>query len=200
MDKGEHEAVKTQEEHEQILAKIVQNAIVPKENRVRHREAIVPLSGLLYCSRCGKRMTFRNFKTKKGDFWSAICVYKYPDGTKCNQVGRKLDDDFYKALYKNIIKFDAKTLELVDEINEHYQNLDSMCLIKEKELVKLEKSIEKLFDLYEDGKISKQRFSERMDSHEKDMAELKSDIEKYKLAMTSQGNLVTLDVVKKRVD
>jgi len=79
-----------------IMAEIAQNAIIPKKCRV----GMLPLSGLLYCSKCGRRMQFKRKETKKEGYWTAMCVYTYPDGTKCQQVGRKLDDDFYKALYQ----------------------------------------------------------------------------------------------------
>jgi len=53
--KGEHEPVKTQEEHDQIMARIAQNTIIPRKCRV----GTLPLSGLLYCSKCGRRMQFK---------------------------------------------------------------------------------------------------------------------------------------------
>ena len=77
-----------------------------------------------------------------------MCLYL----SRCDQVGRKLDDDFYKALYQKITKLDAQTLELVDEINEQYQELQALCEMKQKELAQTEQAIETLFELYEDGK------------------------------------------------
>ncbi|MDD4600313.1 MAG: recombinase family protein [Negativicutes bacterium] len=194
--KGEHEPVKTEEEHEQILARIAQNAIIPRKCRV----GTLPLSGLLYCSKCGRRMQFKRRETKNGSYWTAMCVYAYPDGTKCDQVGRKLDDAFYKALYQKITKIDEQTLELVDEINEQYQELQALCEMKQKELAQTEQAIENLFELYEDGKIPKQRLSDRIAGHEKTKAELEAEIEKCKTALASQVNLVTVEMVKRRID
>jgi len=194
--KGEHEAVKTQEEHDQIMARIAQNAIIPRKCRV----GTLPLSGLLYCSKCGRRMQFKRRETKNGGYWTAMCVYTYPDGTKCDQVGRKLDDAFYQALYQKITKLDEQTLELVDEINEQYQEIEALCEMKQKELAQTEQAIENLFELYEDGKIPKQRLSDRIAGHEKIKVELEAEIEKCKTALASQVNLVTVDMVQKRIN
>lgn len=194
--KGEHEPVKTEEEHAQIMAKIAQNAIIPRKCRV----GTLPLSGLLYCSKCGRRMQFKRRDTKNGGYWTAMCVYTYPDGTKCDQVGRKLDDAFYKALYQKITKIDEQTLELVEEINEQYQELQALCEMKQKELAQTEQAIDNLFELYEDGKIPKQRLSDRIAGHEKVKNELLVDIEKCKTALASQVNLVTVEMVKKRIN
>lgn len=49
--KGEHEPVKTEEEHAQIMARIEQNKIIPRKCRA----GMLPLSGLLYCSKCGRQ-------------------------------------------------------------------------------------------------------------------------------------------------
>lgn len=116
------------------------------------------------------------------------------------RVGRKLDDEFYNALYQKITKLDEQTLELVDEINEQYQELQALYEMKEKELAQTEQAIENLFELYEDGKIPKQRLSDRIAGHEKVKNELEAEIEKCKTALASQVNLVTVEMVKKRLD
>lgn len=194
--KGEHEPLKTEEEHEQILARIAQNTIMPRKSRV----GMLPLSGLLYCSKCGRRMQFKRQETKTGAYWIALCVYTYPDGTKCDQVGRKLDDAFYKALYQKITKIDEQTMELVEENNEEYREIEALLTVKQKELVQTEKAIEKILDLYEEGIITKQRFSDRMNGHEKAKNELETEIERCKLALTSQVNMVTVETIQKRID
>ena len=145
--KGEHEQLKTEQEHGQIMARIAQNAIIPRKCRVGE----LPLSGLLYCSKCGRWMQFKRRVTKSGTYWIALCVYTHPDGTKCEQVGRKLDDAFYKVLYKNIIKIDEQTLETVSETNEQYMELAALVEIKRQELARTEQTIEKMLELYEDG-------------------------------------------------
>ena len=194
--KGEHEPVKTEEEHAQIMARIEQNKIIPRKCRA----GMLPLSGLLYCSKCGRRMQFKRSRTKNENYWTALCTYTYPDGRKCDQVGRKLNDDFYKALYQHIIKLDEQTLELVDEINEQYRELQALIEIKQKELEQTEQAIEKLFDLFEEGAITKQRLADRIAGHERIKVELEVELEKYKTALASQVNVVSVEMVQKRIE
>ncbi len=194
--KGEHEPVKTEEEHAQIMARIEQNKIIPRKCRA----GMLPLSGLLYCSKCGRRMQFKRSRTKNGNYWTTLCTYTYPDGRKCDQVGRKLDDDFYKALYQYIIKIDEQTLELVDETSAQYRELMALIEMKQKELEQTEQAIEKLFELFEDGAITKQRLADRIAGHEKTKTELEAEIEKCKTALVSQVNLVTVEMVQKRIN
>ena len=188
--------MKTEEEHAQIMARIEQNKIIPRKNRV----GMLPLSGLLYCSKCGRRMQFRHNRTKNGNYWTALCTYTYPDGKKCDQVGRKLDDDFYKALYQHIIKIDEQTLELVDETNAQCREIQTLIEMKQKELEQTEQAIEKLFELFEDGAITKQRLADRITGHEKSKNELEAEIEKCKSALVAQVNMVTVEMVQKRID
>jgi hypothetical protein len=145
-------------------------------------------------------MQFKRKETKAGMYWTALCVYTYPDGTKCEQVGRKLDDAFYKALYQKIIKIDEQTLEMVDETNEQQQEIEALFEIKQRELAQIEQAIEKLFELYEEGTVSKQRLNDRIAGHEKTKSEIEVEIEKCKRALATQVNLVTVEMVQSRID
>ena len=145
-------------------------------------------------------MQFKRSLTKNGNYWTTLCTYTYPDGKKCDQVGRKLDDDFYKALYQHIIKIDEQTLELVDETSAQYRELHALIEMKQKELEQTEQAIEKLFELFEDGAITKQRLADRFAGDEKTKVELESEIEQCKTALAFQVNLVTIEMVKKRID
>lgn len=108
--------------------------------------------------------------------------------------------DFYKALYQHIIKIDEQTLELVDETSAQYMELQALIEMKQKELEQTEQAIENLFELFEDGAITKQRLSDRIAGHEKTKAELETEIEKYKTALAAQGNAVTVEMVQRRID
>ncbi|MDF2500776.1 MAG: hypothetical protein K0Q77_1490 [Anaerosporomusa subterranea] len=101
--KGTHEPLKTEAEHELILVKIAQNNIIPKKTR----NGALPLSGLLYCAKCGRTMQYRRTVTKNEIYWSTVCVHTYPDGSKCDQKGRKLDSAFYHALYSTFLSIHA---------------------------------------------------------------------------------------------
>lgn len=59
---------------------------------------------------------------------------------------------------------------------------------------------EKMLDLYEDGMITKQRFSERIGGHEKTKNEQEAEIDKCKLALAAQVHLVTVEMIQERID
>ena len=58
---GTHEKLKTQEEHDAIVERLVKNRLMNPNSR----RNIFPLSGLLYCEKCGCRMQFRVGQSKK---------------------------------------------------------------------------------------------------------------------------------------
>ena len=64
----------------------------------------------------------------------------------------------------------------------------------------MEQAIEKLFELYEDGTISKQKFAERMVVHDKNEKEAQGDIEKYRQIVASNVDVVTMDNIGDRVN
>ncbi len=194
--KGDHEPVKTIEEHQQIVARLAKNKLIPRKCRV----GTLPLTGLLYCAKYGRRMQFKRRENENGTVWTTMCVYTYPDGTKCHQPGRKLDDTFYKALNYHIVKLNEETLAMVDETNEQQRELSELLSVKEKELVQTEQAMERLFELYEDGTITKQRFSERMAGHEKNKAAIEQEIEECRLTLSNMGNDVTVEIVQQRID
>ena len=57
-----------------------------------------------------------------------------------------------------------------------------------------------MLDLYEDGVITKQRFTECIAGHEKVKNELETEIEQCKLALATQVNIVTVEMFLKRID
>lgn len=89
---------------------------------------------------------------------------------------------------------------MVDEINEQYQELQALIEMKQKELGKTEQAIEKLFELFEDGAITKQRLADRIAGHEKTKVELEAEIEKCKTALAAQVSVVTVEMVQKRIN
>lgn len=63
---GTHEKLKTPEEHEVIMERLLKNRMLNPSSR----RNIFPLSGLLYSKKCGLRMRFRVGENKKqGQHW-----------------------------------------------------------------------------------------------------------------------------------
>lgn len=171
ISEGKHEAIKTQEEHEQILLAIAKRKFLP----VKCRAGITPLSGILYCEKCGHRMILlKNRKGINGQdiYWIAYCQYIYPDGHRCPQKGKKVDDDFWEYLYNEIIKLDKQTIESYQSMSQQKIETEKLIKYKQEQLKKIQNALERIFQLYEDGDITKQEFNTR---------KLLRDIEKEKL-------------------
>ncbi len=71
---------------------------------------------------------------------------------------------------------------MVDETNAQHRELNALIEMKQKEFEQTEQAIEKLFELFEDGAITKQRLADRIAGHEKTKVELEAEIEKCNTA------------------
>lgn len=100
MADGQHEPVKTEDEHIKIMTKLQQNLLIPKKARAAAR----PLTGILYCAKCNHRMQFREKTLRDGSkALYTLCTHRYPDGKHCEQVGHRLDQHFFDALFDGIL-------------------------------------------------------------------------------------------------
>ncbi|MCC5466175.1 hypothetical protein LMF89_12500 [Pelosinus sp. Bkl1] len=102
-------------------------------------------------------------------------------------------------MYSTITKIDEQTLQMVDATNDQCSETRTLLEMRQKELVQTEQAIEKLFELYEDGTISKQRFSDRMAIHSKNKQEAQRDIENYRHLLAVNADMVTLDTIQEQV-
>lgn len=155
-----HPAVKSIEEHNEILTQIASRRTIP----VAARKRVHALSGLLYCGDCGYRMVF---KMSGSGYYCAICNHKLHNGTRCMMKGHKLSKAFFDALYDTVFKVDNDKLRDIAE-NDKYQG-DTAVLIAEcnKEITKADMALQRIFDVYESGDISKPEFVKRKTAKEK---------------------------------
>lgn len=95
-----HTALKTQEEHDQILFLLNESMRRPAASR----NGKYPLSGLMYCEKCGHRMRFykRTSKRSGKTYDNVKCDYYGPFGRTCNQMGAKLTEEFYQLILEEI--------------------------------------------------------------------------------------------------
>lgn len=193
---GDHQPVKTQEEHEAILAKLAENTLQPNRSKAIN---VAPLSGLLFCSKCGNRMRIKRRK-QNGEFvWSTMCVHVNEDGSTCEQTGRRLDDEFNEAIYKRITKIDQESVQTVNEETMRLQEARALLQSKNDELSKTLKAIEKLIELYEEEMVTKQQFSQRKVAHENSIIKIKRDIEKYQIIIAGSKAGVTVEKIEDRI-
>ncbi|WP_195724497.1 recombinase family protein [Paenibacillus monticola] len=96
---GTRGKLKTKQEHDGIMERFVKNGLMNSKSR----RNIFPLSGLLYCERCGCKMQFQVEQSKnKGNTGAryAITVIKMAASEQKDKV---LEKDFFNALNEWII-------------------------------------------------------------------------------------------------
>lgn len=121
-----HTPLKTQEEHDQIIFLLNENKRRPSASR----NGKYPLSGLMYCEKCGHRMRFyKRTSRRSGETYDNVkCDYYGPLGKTCNQMGAKLTDDFYQLV--------------LDEIRTQYINQERLIKLGKEEQALAHKVLE----------------------------------------------------------
>lgn len=141
---------------------------------------INPLAGLLVCKHCGKVMHYQSYKSKKGNVaprfihkQSTICKVK-------SVIASDVMNAVMHALKLYIEDFEVK----VDNLPETSESeLQEQLQALQRELLKTEKKLAKLFDAWEDDDITDNEFVKRkavnnakIDSIRKQMNELENSI------------------------
>lgn len=170
-----HKPLKTIEEHEKIILKMKNSMSV----HVRARAGITPLSGLIFCKKCSH--TIRLMKNRggaKGEdvHYIALCRYTYKDGSKCSQKGRKCDQEFWDALFDGIIEIDENKIKEAENKTKRKEELKLIIQAKKQALGKNQKAVQRVFQLYEDGDITRTEFSSRKALRDKDKAILEQEL------------------------
>jgi site-specific DNA recombinase len=193
---GTHEKLKTQEEHDAIVERLVKNRLMNPNSR----RNIFPLSGLLYCEKCGCRMQFRVGKSKKqGQYWSALCYHHYKDGSKCEQKGKVLDEEFFNVLYERIINVDQNMLQEIELQGRGYNDTKTMISVKEQELQKHKRALDKLHESYEEDMITKQVFLERKVVRSRQVQKLEEELQDLRKVVVDEGNYPTMEQIVERI-
>ena len=145
------------------------------------------LSGLLFCSDCGKKLYVnRNKKTKVPEYYTCS-TYRHPNGAKCSNHLIKIDviekiilDDLrYTIKYSKENK--ETFLEIVKEHNETKSNQEIKLLNKtiretKSRIVELDRIIQVLYEDKIKGYISEDRFLKLNAVYEDEQANLKEKL------------------------
>lgn len=174
---GEHQKLKTPEEHKRILEILARNNKIPRKSRA----GTFPTSGIMYCKRCGYRMSYSigKHEAKSGKTYNFTkCSHKDPFGVKCSQKGVKMNEEFYSAIYNAIITryLDKEHLEQLDGNKELNSKRKEILKDRLSELSKSEKALKKVMDAYENDAYTLEQFLERKKPHEASVKSLKKEI------------------------
>lgn len=185
---GQHEQLKTIAEHKQIIQILATNNKIPKKSRA----GCFPTSGLLYCKKCGKRMSYSensrvDKKTGKVYVYTK-CGKVDPFGNRCTQRGIKMDEAFYDAIYQSIINsyFKEEHLEEVQKDDNDKQMLSSLLSTKENELRALEKALGRVTEAFEMGVYDLSYFAERKKANQTKINQIKKEIAQLEIKLDKQ--------------
>ncbi|MFC5405519.1 recombinase family protein [Cohnella soli] len=194
---GNHEKLKTPEEHEKIIERLTKNKLI----NPNARRNVLPLSGLVVCEKCGHRMQLRvGYGKGKGKYWTLLCNYVYKDGSKCEQKGKQLNDDFYNALFERIIHVDPQILKEIEIHGVRFNDTKVIIEVKEQDLNKQKRALEKLYESYEESVITKQEFVERKELRVRQIHGLEEEIHELRRTLENKDNFPTITSMYKRID
>lgn len=134
-----------------------------------------PLAGLLFCKKCGKSIGYQSYKNKKKP---ALDRYNHRQSSNGCKVKSAVAEDVIKAvthaLKLYIEDFELK-LDNTPDVNEN--SIDTQLEALQKEIRKSERKLAKLFDSWEDDKITDNEFVQRKAVHNQKIENIKKQME-----------------------
>lgn len=142
---------------------------------------INPLAGLLYCKKCGKTMAYQSYKHKKN---GPMDRYNHRQSAIGCKVKSAVAEDVIKAvthaLKLYIEDFEVK-LDSMPEVDEN--SITGQSEILQKEIRKSERKLAKLFDSWEDEKITDNEFVQRKAVHNQKIENIKKQMEELEYSI-----------------
>lgn len=158
-----------------------------KNKQFATKRTIVPtlLQSIMYCKHCGYALYRTSTKTSKRKLYYYRCLgsdnWRYENGRKCDS--RPIRQDFLdEVVWEHIIKLleDPKIIAMeIKKRAEQYVGTSPLNSRKEnllKQKVKIQKSIDKLLDAYQEDLISLSELRERMPQLKKHQATLEAEL------------------------
>jgi len=173
------------------------------EERLEHnkryslRRTIEPtlLQGMLVCSQCGYAYYRTSTRTSKRKLYYYRCLgsddYRYENGRVCSS--RPIRQDYLDAVvWEQVIKLLEDPEIVRSEIRRRIKEIHNASPIKkrketlEKEIIRVNKSIEKLLDAYQEDLLQLDELRSRMPALRKREAALKSELNSIESAASDQ--------------
>lgn len=138
-------------------------------------------------------------KISFGQYWSALCYHHYKDGSKCEQKGKVLDEEFFDALYERIINVDPNILQEIELQGRGYNDTKTMIAVTEQELQKHKRALDKLYESYEEDLIMKQVFMERKVVRTRQIQKLEGELQDLRKVVVEESSHPTMEQIVKRI-
>ena len=170
---GNHEKLKTQEEHELILLSFSQMKKMPR--RKPNLKNITPLSGLVKCGLCGHTMGIYSSANRKETL--KHCWYVDPYGVKCKNNGM-VTENIYKYIYEDILRYKGELINKIknSDLKNEKEELGNGIIQCKYIIEKKQKSLVRVQDAYEDGIYTLDQFKERKGKIEKEIFDINEEI------------------------
>ena len=174
--KGQHEAVKTKEQHDFIINKFESTRLVPSLSK----KGEYVLSSLVKCGHCGRGFSLFTKATNKKTFLKK-CRHILPNGfDRCDKnmgVAEKIVVEAVmndtKQYSKELFSKEAVPIVEIDE------SLSAVIETTKKDIEKSKERIVRITDLYIDAMISKEDHATRKKAEEMKLRRLQIDLEAY---------------------
>lgn len=139
-----------------------------------------PLAGILRCKNCGKTIVYQSYKHRK--IYSAP-RYMHSQSHRC-KVKSVVAEDVLKAVI-HALKMYIEDFEMkLDNLPDSNENeISNQIELLQKEIYKIERKLSKLFDSWEDDKITDNEFVERKTVHNTRIENIKEQIEELEYSI-----------------
>ena len=173
-----------------------------QNKRYSPRHTIEPtlLQGMLVCSRCGYAFYRTSTRTSKRKIYYYRCLgsddYRHPNGRICDN--RPIRQDYLdEVVWKHVVQLLENPEVIRSEIQRRIRQIQDSSPTKrrkevvENEIVRVDKSIEKLLDAYQEGLLELEELRRRTPDLRKRQQSLKSELGSLETAtVTQQGFLL----------
>ncbi len=184
---GSHQPLKTEEEHQRILAILESRRYTPKGTRAN----VQVLSKLIYCGKCSRVMSFTG--KASGKRYVKTCLTTDRFGYRCHNRSLNLEV-IYAQLFLDLERYEQQLLS--HELKEKQGDSSTLQLAlqnKHEELERLEKGIERIKDLFIDEIIDKLEMQTRIEKQKQSMQTKKEEIRSIEQSLAVIENVITDD-------
>jgi site-specific DNA recombinase len=188
-----HEALKTQEEHDQMLVMLKARKTIPDTIT----KGVYLLSGLVFCEKCKKAILMQT--KDNGTVVTKGCQYSSPFGVKCFNKGVNLDI-LTEALMGKLEEYETRLMQVNETDNKSEERLHKLMDMQKTQLNKTNESIRRIREMYEDGEYSKEVYTERVSNRKVELSKIEKEIDDLqkeitivsKITNTEKFNKITL--------
>jgi len=172
-----HTAVKTLEEHAEILATLERRRLIKS---TRARKGFHVYSGLVFCGECGQSMKFQ--RKENGTVLVKPCRKLNTSGTPCCNDGGTIEH-IHLAIQESLREFETEIMNAPVVLDHKQLGLETVIKAKEEELKALEYGLDRVQDLYVIGSIDRQQLKVRLERQRSLIQQKRNEIEELRVSI-----------------